>query len=388
MNYISAAEAAQRLGVTIRAVQKWAKDGKIAGAKKVGRDWQIPEEFSPDNTDNEAFITGITLPLLSGTFIPGGHEEFIEALPSEDLKIIAKSEYLFLSGKSEEAARMAEPYLDNPNHHLKFSAAFLCTFANLSRGHKQLAHFAADNVLDELEEITKSDVAPELLAVGTLVANASQVFLHLPPQKSTEPLEKYLKYLPDGLRLYGCYVLARKAHIEKRYEYALGLASTALACCPQVPPVAGTYLLLMTAVCLMELKRTEDAKNCLKYAWDLSHPDNIITPFSTLHGLLHGLLEIYLKKEHPQDFTNIMNATDKFNTGWRRAHNYYSGHSVTDELTTNEFTIAMLYNRGWRAKEIADHMELSERTVKNYIQIIYEKLHISGKKELNQYLLQ
>lgn len=39
-----------------------------------------------------------------------------------------------------------------------------------------------------------------------------------------------------------------------------------------------------------------------------------------------------------------------------------------------EFTIAMLYNRNWRIKEIAFHLEMSERTVKNYLSTIYEKL--------------
>ena len=44
MAFQTAKEAADRLGVTIRAVQKWAKEGKLDGAKKVGRDWMIPEE--------------------------------------------------------------------------------------------------------------------------------------------------------------------------------------------------------------------------------------------------------------------------------------------------------------------------------------------------------
>ena len=57
------------------------------------------------------------------------------------------------------------------------------------------------------------------------------------------------------------------------------------------------------------------------------------------------------------------------------------------ELTPTEFTIAMLYSRNWRAKEIAAHMHISERTVTNYIQVIYEKLNINGRKELEKYVM-
>lgn len=42
MNFESATDAAKRLQVNVRTIQKWAKEGKIEGAKKVGRDWMIP----------------------------------------------------------------------------------------------------------------------------------------------------------------------------------------------------------------------------------------------------------------------------------------------------------------------------------------------------------
>ena len=35
MKFETATQTAQRLGATVRAVQKWAKDGKIVGAQRV-----------------------------------------------------------------------------------------------------------------------------------------------------------------------------------------------------------------------------------------------------------------------------------------------------------------------------------------------------------------
>ena len=77
-----------------------------------------------------------------------------------------------------------------------------------------------------------------------------------------------------------------------------------------------------------------------------------------------------------------------FGVGWIKIHNEDGKKTVTKELNALEFTIAMLYNRNWRIKEITFHLEMSKRTVKNYLSTIYEKLDISSRKELRQYMLQ
>ena len=60
---------------------------------------------------------------------------------------------------------------------------------------------------------------------------------------------------------------------------------------------------------------------------------------------------------------------------------------MADDLTTVEFTIAMLASRGWTNQEIARHMELSPHTVKHYISSVYLKLGISSRSQLKKYML-
>ncbi|MBE6666079.1 MAG: helix-turn-helix domain-containing protein, partial [Ruminococcaceae bacterium] len=43
MEYETAQQAAVRLGVTPRAIQKWAAAGKLPGAVKHGKSWLIPK---------------------------------------------------------------------------------------------------------------------------------------------------------------------------------------------------------------------------------------------------------------------------------------------------------------------------------------------------------
>ena len=53
-----------------------------------------------------------------------------------------------------------------------------------------------------------------------------------------------------------------------------------------------------------------------------------------------------MKKDYPEDYAAIINITYKFSAGWRRIHNSDTNEDVADNLTTTEFTIAMLANRG------------------------------------------
>ena len=81
-----------------------------------------------------------------------------------------------------------------------------------------------------------------------------------------------------------------------------------------------------------------------------------------------------------------MEASKQYNSSWFEIYNQNVDTPVADNLTNIEFTIAMLYSRNWRVKEIASHLHLSERTVTNYISYIYDKLHINSKKELEKYM--
>ena len=63
------------------------------------------------------------------------------------------------------------------------------------------------------------------------------------------------------------------------------------------------------------------------------------------------------------------------------------GEDVADDLTTTEFTMAMLACRGWTNAEIARHMEVSPGTVKNRLSGVYAKLGIGTRAELVAHML-
>ncbi len=100
------------------------------------------------------------------------------------------------------------------------------------------------------------------------------------------------------------------------------------------------------------------------------------------------MLESIFKQEWPDDFRRIINITYRFSWGWRQIHNPITDSSVADNLTTTEFTIAMLAARGWTNQDISEHMNISANTVKQYLSTIKEKLGVTQRQDLKKYMLQ
>ena len=232
----------------------------------------------------------------------------------------------------------------------------------------------------------KTEAPAVLNAIGIFTTTATSVLFHA-PLAETPPLEDYIHFLPEGLRLFASYVLAHKAFLEKNYERSLAIADTALYLFTKTYTIASIYIHLIAAIDLMSLRRTDEAQERFLKAWRLAQPDNFLEPFGELHGLLHGLVEKCFRRNSPGNFNQIITIAAKFRSGWRKVHCLAVPDEIIDHLTTTEFTIAMLYSHDWSAKQIAAHIEVSERTIHNYIAAVYSKLGINGKKSLKQFIL-
>lgn len=184
-----------------------------------------------------------------------------------------------------------------------------------------------------------------------------------------------------------CYLSAYKAYLAKDYARSLGIAQTAIHCTTRDYPVCLIYCYMICAIDYINLLQLEKATEYIQKAWDLALPYEFYMPFVEHYSLLQGLIENNLKKRYPAQYEKVIRLARVYNAGWYEVYNQKNDGKVSFELTPVEFTIAMLYSRNWRAKEIAAHMHISDRTVTNYIQIIYEKLNINCRKDLEDYVL-
>lgn len=324
--------------------------------------------------------------LMSSSFPLGGCIDFIESLEDEDEKMMAYAEYYYFSGQHEKAVEYAEMYLDCPDIMLKMSACLIYTFANLSLNHIHSARMGLNRLTENLDKVKHENTDRKTKAFGVFVAAAAHTLLHL-PVGDIPPLSDYVGEFKKGKQLWGVYVLAHKAYLDQEYQRSLGIVEACLMTTKEIYPISMIYLNLVAAMDAMNLMQTELAKKYFMQAWEIARPDGLIEGIGEHHGLLQGLIETCLKKDYPEDYERIIAITYKFSFGWRRIHNPDTNEDVADNLTTTEFTIAMLANRGWTNREIADYMQITPRTVKQHMTCIFNKLSISNRKQLKDYML-
>ena len=214
----------------------------------------------------------------------------------------------------------------------------------------------------------------------------AEMYLDL-PVGDIPPLSDYVGEFKKGKQLWGVYVLAHKAYLDREYQRSLGIVEACLMTTKEIYPISMIYLNLVAAMNAMNLMQTELAKKYFMQAWEIARPDGLIEGIGEHHGLLQGLIETCLKKDYPKDYERIIAITYKFSFGWRRIHNPDTNEYVADNLTTTEFTIAMLASRGWTNQEIADYMQITPRTVKQHMTCIFNKISISNRKQLKEYML-
>lgn len=376
MEYITAQEAARKWGISVRLVQKYCAGGQIRGVVKFGRSWGIPENaVKPSDPRGEKekkqepaaggeLFSGL-MPLMNSAFEPGHCLEVIEAMEDGSEKDIAMAEYYYFSGQPEQAVEAAEVYLTSPDTGARLSACLIYAYANLSAGNIQHARHALDEIRNTLAAGEEKNACVH--AIEAFVTFVSSVLLHLPLPDSIPPTEAFLSDLPPGVRAFALYTMAHYLYLKEEYGKSAGIAEATLAMGADKYPIPAIYLHLVAVMDYMSMKNAGMARKHLLAAWETARPDYLIEGMGEHHGLLGGMLEAVIKPEWPEDFKRIIAITYRFSTGWRRIHNPETGHDVADDLTTTEFAAAMLAARGWTNQEIAEHMNISPNTVKQYI---------------------
>ncbi len=392
---ISKSELARRLEITPSQITRILNgDTKTISSDiliKLTKLFGVSADYLLGITDKKEIIkekhtTRVPMLLMSSAFPLGMCIEFIESIDDVPQKEMAYAEYYYFSGRHEKAVEYAEMYLNCEDIMLKLSASLIYTFANLSLDRIHSARFGLERLKEYLKEAMLEETDKKTRACCVFVATAAHTLLHI-PVGDLPPLAEYLSEFTKGMQLWGAYVLAHKAYLVKDYQRSLGIVQTCLMTCSKVYPIAMIYLNLVVAMDLMNLKETDKAKVYFMKVWEISRPDNLIEGIGEHHGLLQGLIETCMKKDYPEDYARIINITYKFSAGWRRIHNPDTNEDVADNLTTTEFTIAMLANRGWTNKEISEYLEITPRTVKQHLTCVFNKLNIENRKQLKNFML-
>lgn len=390
MEFITVQQAANNFGVNVRTIQKWAKEGKLLGAKRVGRVWLIPDdavlkiENETDNS-NEASC-GMPLKLMCSSFVAGSAHEVIEKIEIPKCKLFAEAEYHYLRGESEKCADILEHFLSDENDEISYPAAFLYAFANLLLRKPLIAKISLSDLKDYMKDDRKMHNVTKDNVSSVFVATIAGVLLRLKPTEISD-IKELLKFLPEGARMFMAYVLANSACMKKDYSKAIGIVEGAFSVSSEFYPVPTIYLNIVASIAYIHLKQIEKAKKAFYYALDIALPDGFIEPFVEHHGLFLGLVEVCMREKYPVYFKRVVSAVEQFYPHWLKVRDEDDIRHIPYELTATEFIVAMLFDRGWSMKEISSYLGLSLRMVKYYVATVYDKLGITRREELKHYML-
>ena len=171
------------------------------------------------------------------------------------------------------------------------------------------------------------------------------------------------------------------------YAQALGMAEAALMMNANRHEVICIYLNVLASMAAMSLSYFDRADRFFLNALRIAKPMGYIQPFIGHHGPLQGLVEKHIRDREPELYKMISDKVMLFRHGWTEVHNPQSQDKVTNLLTPYEFALAMMAAKGKSNQEIADYLNISINTVKAYLSIVYQKVGITKRSELKNYLV-
>lgn len=387
MPYITAQQAAEKWGVSLRYVQRLMSENRISGAKKYGRSWMIPadaekpedprkaKKLSSKNDSACLLFSAAELLKNAPTPVLLGVEDPFRPLAAADLA--------FRRGDPEPAKKVW--YNTPQDSRIKLSAASLATAAAISSGdyklYDEILRFLHSRAAD-----TKSPRDRALLSLPETLAAVSMAATGITPDwlKNCD-----FSLFPYDLRPLLLYLYAMHLRNTGDYIQMLGITKAALALNEKSATFTwlDLYLGVLCANASYMLGDTAQAQKQLVSSLKLGMPFGFIAPFADHLGTFGGMLDAVIEREYPQSHKAVTELWSNSFKNWIQFHNTFTRENITTILNQQEYQTARLITGGATYAQTAQRMNLSVSRVKNILADVYAKLCIQSKQELNDFIL-
>jgi hypothetical protein len=398
MEYITAAEAAEKWGVKIRSVQRLAAEGRVPGARKHMRDYLIPADAEKPADPRKGRIEGgepyhinrnkslsreleEVVAALTPFHMPLDKPcSKIEAVRDKSLRVLPEMWLAYQKGDFEFVKRRYNEIEENGAK--KLIASHTTIAAAISLG--DYPFFL--EVESYLKSVVEADAGADVTAcaeLGLSIAYTGAVAANMLPEwlKTGD----FAALAPSG-RALAAYVRVEYLEQQKNPAATLAAAQAYLSVysTEKTLTTEDTYLRILCAEACHALGRASDAENYLRSAMRKNLPHGFVTAFAERLVHLGGLGERLLEREFPEYCDAVAGQFDRVTRNWLVFHNRFTCDSIALILSIRELQIARLAVQGLSDRKIAEHFGLAYGTVKNRMDTIYDKLCISGKYRKNE----
>lgn len=410
MKKISAKEASEIWGISLRRVQSFCKNGRIPGAERTGNIWMIPEDASCPQDEVQvvkSFLNKQPLirksPFLDMTDLytaAGSAEQCIEALSDyPESQALFKAEIAYSRGEIDQVMLHSQQFLDSHSGFYAVTAGgMLLALAAMWKGDVSLWKQARLHLLEAPvhDENDHDLITLSLACVDSAIRQIESYpewfkkgkFSHLPSSAYPAARVFYIKYLlvyaqelatgrfrlPDvtGLGLmktlpYIIEPMISQAMVEKTI-------------------IVEIYLRILCAIVYHQCGDDASASEHLDQAIDLVLPDQLLGILAEHRRQLDYLLDERLERKDKEAFRRYKELHQQLLTGWTKIHNSVLNRTISIQLSVREREISRLAAFGLSNQEISDRLHISLSATKKAIYDAMNKTGVNRRDELKNFI--
>ena len=388
MSEISSKEVARLWGISQRRVQVYCAEGRIPGARRVGHMWMIPSGVSKPvdprlaSTENKSHYWPDFF-LLDGTIMQmDSVQQMIESTTDNLRRKQLIGEIAYMQGDYQKAAGCIDGVRDDSPGYLH--ALAISTAAKIGLGDLK-AFQATWNKLKELHN--RSSNMPEICLIVELVQGLLALSAYVPEKCPEWILEGVFNNLPDASRPMALYLRAKGMLALGQIKELVSTVEATLSFSSSGSGIQDVYLYIILAHGYVYLQKMDKAYKALLHAVNICLPKAFISPVAESISSLLGIGERCLKKAYPQFQSPILSLHRQISPPWLKVHNILTHKNITNLLTRREYQVALSVVGGFSNHECATRLGISDSTVKGHLQSVYQKLNISSRKALKQFII-
>ncbi len=406
MKLITAREAAEKWGVTVRRVQGLCSEGSIKGAVRFGRAWMIPSHaVLPSAAKGEIPHTPMPrkCPFLDMTNLyseAGAADESVAMLINNpEAHALMEAQIAYRRGEIDKVYDRARYFLSSHSgFYAILGGGMLLALCAIWRGDISLWYEAKRHLC---EAPCNTEAEREIISLALAIVDSSIYdnkdypewfrtgsFEPLPADSHPAAKVFYTKYL-----YMAAYAIASK---QLDVEGVQGLALMRIIPCTVEPMITQAvvdktvlpeiFLRFSCAVAYHNAGEKEKAIKHIDKALSLALPDKLYGVITEYVRHFDGLLEERISMKDREAVDIVRNLYKIYSVGWSKISGSVRNREIATNLTAREREVAKMAAFGYSNKEIANMLYVSESTVKQTIIRVIQKTGISDRRELSTIL--
>lgn len=410
MKKITAQEAADKWGISLRRVQDYCKKKKIPGAERFGSNWMIPAGAErPIDGRTKAARTerqekqSSNLPMPRKTpflhmtdlyHTPGDAEGSVEDLADNpEAQTLLAAEIAYSRGQIDQVYNSAYHLLHkHSGFYAVISAGMLLALCAIWRGDLNMWRQAKIHIAEAPAKsaLERDIVSFSITAIDSLLYNVSD----FPEWFKIGRFEMlHRDSLPSAKVFYAKYLYATAYAVATKQVEMEGVRGLSLmAMLPNtVEPmisqamadnsvIAEIYLRMTCAAIYHNSGNDTQAVYHIDRAIALALPDKLYGLLAEYGRVLDALLERQLSKVDPEAWQAVSRLYRIYNAGWSMLSGSVRGKNIATTLAPKEREVAKLAAFGMKNSEIAAALYMSVSAVKQAINNVSNKTGMSREE--------